>query len=145
MTGTGRRSQEPQQKSPGDTVERSSWLNSEVPALWLWFGTWVGRQMASVGEPVHSAVSPPLAWLGCLGEASFVALITIRWQAGTFPENPNHMCLWRLLDVCLTVGGCLEESLESFLGALVPRHCLESTGFGSRHELYSSQISSRFL
>lgn len=54
------------------------------------------------------------------------------------------MYLWRLLDLCLTMGGCLAESLENFLQALVPRPCLESTVLGFRQEFYSSNIRQVF-
>lgn len=98
--------------------------------------------MASVGD--QSAVFC-VSWLGCLGEASFVVVTTLRWQAVTLSRESKQYVFTEASQSGLDHGWVHVESMENFLWAPMPGHCLEPTGFGSRHELYSLKISRRVL
>jgi hypothetical protein len=86
----------------------------------------------------------PLTWLGCLGEASFVVLTTIRWQAATLSGESKQYVFMEASRPRLDHGWVRVESLESFPCAPMPRRYLELTAFGSRHELCSSKSQGRF-
>lgn len=101
--------------------------------------------MASVEDRSAASVScPSLDDAAAWEKLVLLCLPLSGGKLPPFPENPNNMYLWRLLDLRLTVGGCLAESLDSFLQAPVPRRCLEPVWFGPRHELYSSNLRQVF-
>lgn len=73
-----------------------------------------------------SALCPlPLTWLGRLGEASFVGLTTIRWQAATLSRESKQYVFMEASRPRLDHGWVRVESLESFHWAPVPRRYLE--------------------
>lgn len=104
----------------------------------------LGTSSQCSASPPHPLPALPLTCLVCLGKASFVVLTTIRWQAATLSGESKQYVFIEASRPRLDHGWVHVESLESFLWAPVPRRYLELTGFGSRHELYSSKSQGRF-
>lgn len=136
ITGTGRKRQ-PQataREAANDAMERDSWGRGSEHGL---AGRW-----PVLGTSPQFSVSPRF---GCLGEASFVVVTTLRWQAATLSGESKQYTFTEPSRPGLDCGWVRVDSLENFLWAPIARHCFELTGFGSRHEIYSSKISRRVL
>lgn len=82
-----------------------------------------------------------------LGAWEKLVLLWLQLSGGKlspFPENPNYV-FTEASGPGLDRGWVRVESMENVLWAPMPGHCLEPTGFGSRHELYSLKLSRRVL